>query len=245
LADLLVAGATEAQMDFQGRLSFPWPAFSDHFDLCAPSPSRPPLFPLGFGLSLSDQIAWQTLHEQSDAKKHDPLTIFDRGVPQGDWTAELSDAAGSKAIKKPNLSGNSASPAGHVGFRAADFGQQENAWAIQWGEKASLSFVRPPINLAREANADYALFLTAVSQDPNGMSVALSPPDAPNWPGASMALALGSVARHGNQFVIPLKRFAELGLDMSQVSQLIIQGQEKASLLLVKAYFAPMVAGSA
>jgi beta-glucosidase len=245
LADLLVASPSEAQVDFQGRLPFPWPAFSDHFDLCAPSPSRPPLFPLGFGLRLSDKTAWQTLHEQSDAKKHDPLTIFDRGVPQGDWAAELSDAAGSKVIKKSNLSSTSASPTGHVSFRAADFGQQENAWAIQWGGKASLSFVRPPINLSREANADYALFLTAVSQDPNGMSVALSPPDAPDQLGASMALALASVARHGNQFVIPLKRFAEQGLDMSQVGQLIIQGQEKASLLLVKAYFAPMVAGSA
>ena len=245
LAELIVTSPTEAQPDFQGRLPFPWPAFSDHFDLCAASPSRSPLFPLGFGLSLSDQVVWQTLHEQSDAKKHDPLTIFDRGIPQGVWTAELSDAAGSNTIKKPNLTGGTASPAGLVTLRAADFGQQENAWALQWSGEACLSFAGPPINLARESNADYALYLTAVTENPAGLQVGLWAQDQPNPLEAKPVISLSGVAQHGSAFVIPLKRFAELGVDLNQVSQLVLQSQEKSGLLLVKAYFAPMVAGSA
>jgi beta-glucosidase len=245
LADLIVAKPSGTQPDFLGRLPFPWPAFSDHFDLCAASPSRSPLFPLGFGLSLSDQVKWQTLHEQSDAKKHDPLTIFDRGIPQGEWTAELSDLAGSNTIRKQNLTGGTASPAGLVTLRAADFGQQENAWAIQWSGEACLRFAGPPINLARESNGDYALYLTAVTENPASLQVGLWAQDQRYPLEAKPAICLSGVAQHGSAFVIPLKRFAELGVDMNQVSQLALQGQEKSGLLLVKAYFAPVVAGSA
>jgi len=241
LADLLVEG----QMDFQGRLPFPWPAYSDHFDLCTTNPSRAPLFPLGFGLSLNDQVAWHPVHELSDAKKHDPLTIFDRGIPQGDWIAQLSDVAGSTSIRKPNLTGGTASHAGHVNLRAADFGQQENAWAIQWSDEACLSFTGPPLNLSREANADYALYLTAVTKEPDGISVALLPQHNLDKPLAKFMTLLGATTRQNNSFVIPLKRFAELGLDMTHVCQLVLQGREKSGLLLVKAFFAPMVAGSA
>ncbi|MFN7498883.1 MAG: glycoside hydrolase family 3 N-terminal domain-containing protein [Hyphomonadaceae bacterium] len=243
LADLLIA--SEGQLDFQGRLPFPWPAYSDHFDLCAVSPSRAPLFSLGFGLSLFDQVAWQPVHEQSDAKRHDPLTIFDRGIPQGDWTATLSDAACSTSIRKPNLTGGTASHAGHVNLRAADFGQQENAWAIQWTDEACLSFIGPPLNLSREANADYALYLTAVTKEPEVIGVALLPQHHLDQPLAKFMTLLGATAQQDQSFVIPLKRFAELGLDMNHVCQLVLQGREKSGLLLVKAYFAPMVAGSA
>jgi beta-glucosidase len=245
LADLIIESPSEEQPDFQGRLPFPWPAFSDQFDLCATSPNRSPLFPLGFGLSLLDHVSWQPLHENSDAKKHDPLTIFDRGIPQGDWTAELSDAAGSIAIKKPNLTGGAASPAGLVTLRAADFGQQENAWAIHWRDEGSLSFQGPTINLARETNADYALYLTAVTEHPASLLVGLWPQDGPNSSEAEPLVSLSGVAQHGSAFVIPLKRFQESGVDMNHVSHLVLYGQGTSRLLLVKAYFAPVVAGSA
>ena len=245
LADLLVASPTDAQADFQGRLPFPWPAHSDHFDLCAPSPSRPPLFPLGFGLSLADRVAWQTMHEHSTARKHDPLTLFDRGVPQGDWTAELSDFSGSNALKKTGLLGGATSLARQVAIRPADYGQQENAWAIQWGGAGSLSFAGPPLNLSREVNADYALYLTAIAKNLAGLGVSLLPADASGLTDAKRIIALSSVAQHDQSFVIPLKRFAELGIEMSHVHRLVVLGQEMSDLLLVKAYFAPMVAGSA
>lgn len=37
----------------------------------------------------------------------------------------------------------------------------------------------------------------------------------------------------------PLKRFAELGVEMNNVSQLMLYGQGTSGLLLVKAHFAP------
>lgn len=246
LADLIVSGTPEPQFDFQGRLPFPWPAYSDHFDVCAESPMRAPLFPFGFGLKLSDKVAWQTVHELSNAKKHDPLTIFDRGVPQGDWTAELVDAAGSSQIKKTSLLGGAASPARALNVRPADYGQQENAWSVQWANEAWLCLSHPSIHLAREANADYALYLLAVTDNARDFRIGLLPDGASI--GADLtrfSLKLADATQLGSDYVIPLKRFADLGLDMSRVSQLVIQGREKANLLLVKAHFAPMVAGSA
>ena len=245
LADLLIAAPSEPVTDFQGRLPFPWPAHSDHFDLCAPNPSRAPLFPLGFGLCRTDQTAWQRLHEHSTARKHDPLTLFDRGVPQGEWTAELTDFSGSTTLKKTGLLGGAASPGRQVTIRPADCGQQENAWAIQWGGAGSLSFAGPPLNLSREVNADYALYLTAIAKNLKGLEVSLLPPDAPGLSDATCGIALSSVAQHEQSFVIPLKRFAELGIEMNHVHRLVVLGQEMSDLMLVKAYFAPMVAGSA
>jgi len=120
LADLIVTSPTASQTEFPGRLPFPWPAHSDQLDLCMEHSAKPPVFPLGYGLKLADRVAWQPIHEHSNAKKHDPLTIVDRGAPQGARIAELVDAPGVFPSKKPSWLPGGPRPALASKVRPAD-----------------------------------------------------------------------------------------------------------------------------
>lgn len=240
LADLIVASPSGGQFDFQGRLPFPWPAFCDQFDLCAASPSREPLFKLGYGLCLADRIDWQMVHEHSNAKKHDPLTIFDRGVPQGDWTAELYEALDGTPITEPSLLIGRTSPQQRLHVRVTDYGKQENAWDLFWTEEACLSFKCPPLDLSREANADFELHLIASTDNPDDFTITLLAENEPTESDSKRhGIPLTDATQCASKFVISLKRFVEAGADLRRVKRVVIEGQAKAQLLLVSARIVP------
>lgn len=94
IADVLFQ--TEPDHDFTGRLSFSWPATAVDFDNNAGSGDYAPLFPLGYGLSYTVEVAeLGLLPEESGI---DPAllmgngAIFQRGAAVSPWFAYLISA---------------------------------------------------------------------------------------------------------------------------------------------------------
>ena len=249
LADLLFGTSQGDSIDFSGRLPFPWPAFGDHFDVCLSNPSRPPLFPLGYGLTFKDRRNWTVLHEVAGRVGKDPCRIFDRGIAQGDWLFTLADQAGQCAPIKGLAGRGISAPGGGLQVKAFDLGQQENAISVSWSTKAQLVFDHPgqgSIDLRREANAGYALCLSGLIERGDSLRLAL----LGAWPMASEStmdffLPLSGAARQGDAYVIPLKQFESLGVDLAAIQYLVIEGEAGATLTLKQAIIAPITAGIA
>jgi beta-glucosidase len=249
LADLLFGTSQGESIDFSGRLPFPWPAFGDHFDVCSPTPSRPPLFPLGYGLRFKDRQNWTVLHEVAGRVGKDPSKIFDRGIAQGDWLFTLADHAGQSAPIKGLTGRGVSAPGDSLQVKAFDFGQQENAISVSWTAKAQLVFDHQghgPIDLRRESNAGYALCLSGLIERGDTLRLAL----LGAWPISSepakaFFLPLSGAARQGGAYVIPLKQFESLGVDLASIQYLVIEGEAGATLTLAQAMIAPITAGIA
>jgi beta-glucosidase len=249
LADLLFGTSQGESIDFSGRLPFPWPAFGDHFDVCSPTPSRPPLFPLGYGLRFKDRQNWSVLHEVAGRVGKDPSKIFDRGIAQGDWLFTLADHAGQCAPIKGLTGRGVSAPGDSLQVKAFDFGQQENAISVSWTAKAQLVFDHQghgPIDLRRESNAGYALCLSGLIERGDTLRLAL----LGAWPISSEPakayfLPLSGAARQGGAYVIPLKQFESVGVDLASIQYLVIEGEAGATLTLAQAMIAPITAGIA
>ncbi|GIU67795.1 glycoside hydrolase family 3 protein [Candidatus Phycosocius spiralis] len=249
LADLLFGTVQGERIDFSGQLPFPWPAFGDQFDVCSPSPSRPPLFPLGYGLTLKDRSSWKKIHEVAGRVSKDPCRIFDRGVAQGDWQFSLCDHAGQGGAIKVLTGRGVKALGGGLHVKAIDYGQQENAISGAWRAKAQLIFEyhsqgEIAVDLRRESNAGYGLCLSGLMEQGESLRLAL----LGAWSGldeTAMAffLPLSGAVRQGDTFVIALKQFENLGIDLKLVRFLVIAGEAGASLTLAKAIIAPVTAG--
>jgi beta-glucosidase len=249
LADLLFGTSQGKSTDFSGRLPFPWPAFGDHFDVCLPSPSRPPLFPLGYGLKYKDRQNWTVLHEVAGRVGKDPCRIFDRGIAQGDWLFTLRDQAGQCAPIKGLTGRGVSAPGGGLQVKAFDFGQQENAISVSWTAKAQLVFDHQGhglIDLRREANAGYALCLSGLFEHGDSLRLALlNVWPMSDEPTAALFIPLSGAARQGDAYVTPLKQFEGLGVDLAAIQYLVIEGEAGATLTLAQAIIAPITAGVA
>ncbi|KCZ52232.1 glycoside hydrolase family 3 protein [Hyphomonas pacifica] len=156
IADLIFQDSNASHdFDFTAKLPFSWPEHADQYLLNHGDADYLPLFPYGFGLSLGDTCTLGRLHENSLATEPDHGTIFDHGAPQGSWQIVLTDSAGQSHWKGRSI----ASPAAELHIHPADLGQQENAIRACWNctNTATLAFLHSPIDMSREANADFYL----------------------------------------------------------------------------------------
>lgn len=233
LADLLFTDATGRPVhDFTGRLGFSWPEFADQYQLNEGDAHYAPLFPFGFGLSIGDDGDLAELHETGVATEPDHGVIFDHGSVAGSWKLVLADTDGLVDWKV----GQAHSAARALSVRPADLGQQENAIEATWHDTAcaALSFVHEPLNLSREANADFCLKLE-IGNDPEGCancSLAFVSQAGRTDLGPLSALSLENVSALVTRVTVPLKKLTALGVDLETIRALEIWNQGRGRLVL-------------
>jgi beta-glucosidase len=236
LADLLFEDSKQRRRrDFEGRLPFAWPRDPDRFGAGAE-----PLFPIGFGLSLTQRVKLAKLHERGGATGADPHLLFDLGVAQGGWTLSIEDSAGAQRADGPSFQ----TPANALCARAVDLGQQENAVNLTWSGAGPARFVlrHAPLDLTRDANAACCLALHCVVK---------RPPERPlivrlRANGAEAPLELQLAAHDGGGeptlIEIPLKAFAD-GAFLAGVEAVELESAEAFEMTIARLSVAPMAAG--
>ncbi|MBR9808583.1 MAG: glycoside hydrolase family 3 protein [Alphaproteobacteria bacterium] len=218
IADLLFRQENpSADLDFTGKLPFSWPEHADQYMLNQGDTDYQPLFPYGFGLSLQDTCTLGQLHENSLATEPDHGTIFDHGAPQGSWEILLTDPSGHATWRGRSL----ASPAAEIHAQPADLGQQENAIRVGWvhTNTATLTFLHPPLDMTREANADFylKLVLANVPDDISGTQMSVISGSGRVRMGDLLDMHRQEETDQTLTVTIPLKKFASVGADLTSL----------------------------
>lgn len=226
IADVLVAGRDgRPRRDFNGRLSFAWPAD-------ARSPITQPLFPLGYGLSYARPSPVGRLNEDPRMDVAAALNVqnfFARGVALSPWTAKVTDAGGTRPLGV----GPADSPAVALSVRPTDLGAQEDARTLRWTGPGSFAIEGPAADLSRQLNNAFALRLDgrvdARGAGPVDIAVGGTAFDIGPW------LASQPVGRPFT-LKIPLRCFADAGARLTAVtSPLVIEGDRGLALTLQSA----------
>lgn len=236
LADLLFEDPRlSKRRDFEGRLPFAWPRDPDRFGADTEA-----LFPIGFGLSLTQRVKLPKLHERGGATGADPHMLFDLGVAQGGWALSIEDSAGAQSADGPSFQ----SPGKMLRARAVDLGQQENAVSLTWSGAgpARLVLRHTPLDLTRDANAACCLALhCVVNRPPEGPLIVRLRAN-----GAEAQLQLALAAHNGSVeptlVEIPLKAFAD-GAFLAGVEAVELEADAAFEMTLAKLSVAPMAAG--
>jgi beta-glucosidase len=234
VAELLFRDARgKVRCDFQGRLPFAWPIDADQFSFA----QKKPLFPLGFGLSVSDRAKLPRLHERSVATGVDPHTLFFLGAAQGAWTLTLEDSGGAQKATGPAFR----SPNDAIQARAVDFGQQESAIALHWkGGNGALVFRHAPVDLTRDVNAACCIAIHCVVPHPPqvNITVRLHAREETWAVEADLEQAAGSETR---LLEIPLKAFA--GAAFTRIDAISLEAPGPFEIIIAKVSIAAMAAG--
>jgi beta-glucosidase len=127
VADILFGKA-----DFKGKLPFSWPADARGAPLNVGDAGYKPLYPFGFGLTLTDRKRARVLSEDPGIIVEQPLTgpIFARGRPIGARQLQIDGANDSPQA----ISG--AADNGAIAVRPIDRDAQEDAREIIWAGKS-------------------------------------------------------------------------------------------------------------
>ncbi|SEH16251.1 exo-1,4-beta-glucosidase [Sphingopyxis sp. YR583] len=127
VADILFGKA-----DFKGKLPFSWPADARGAPLNVGDAGYKPLYPFGFGLTLTDRKRARALSEDPGIIVEQPLTgpIFARGRPIGTRQLQIDGANDSPQA----ISG--AADNGAIAVRPIDRDAQEDAREIIWAGKS-------------------------------------------------------------------------------------------------------------
>jgi beta-glucosidase len=201
VADVLIGDkAGKPRRDFTGTLSFSWPKRLDQYVLNRRDPNYDPLFPLGYGLTYAKPGTLARLDETRPANAGgDIAALFTRGrVLQG---AQLSSV-------------------GAVTSARIDRRAQEDSLRLLWsgnGEGRVAIQSNAPIDYSREANGDLALVVEyRLSARPAApVTLAMTGGKEAAVPVAALLTAApGTWA----QFAVPLRCFADGGVDMKRVS---------------------------
>lgn len=137
VADVIIPDAkNKARYDFNGKLSFSWPAAPDQTPLNVGQENYAPLFPYGYGLTYTDKNTLDdNLSEAAqDAKKSsETLEVF-KNRSLDPWQLNLMDDVNNlKPVTASVLS------LGAISYRAVDRLVQEDSIQLQWSGKASAS----------------------------------------------------------------------------------------------------------
>lgn len=235
LAELLFRDARgNVRSDFQGRLPFAWPSDADQFKF----DRKDPLFPVSFGLSVSDRAKLARLHERSAATGVDPHTLFNLGAAQGGWTLTLEDAAGAQKASGPSFR----SPNQAVQARATDLGQQESAIAVMWSGTSAgrLVFRHAAVDFTRDANAACCVALHCIAPTPNGdFRIRLHAGESSSW---AAPVDLEQLNGSDTRIVeIPLRSFG--AADFARVNAVSFEAEHPFEIVIEKVTIAPMTAG--
>ena len=113
IADVIMRNEQEKiEHDFVGRLSFSWPKSADQEVLNAEGADYDPLFALGYGLSVTDNVNVEQLNETQAATLSDYhiSNFLLSGAAVSPWRLVLSDAKG----RSQYLQGTSSSAGGSL-----------------------------------------------------------------------------------------------------------------------------------
>jgi beta-glucosidase len=155
IADLLLrAKDGRVAHDFQGRLSFAWPATANA--------KGPTLFPLGYGLSITDSASAPRLSEDAGLGEASGASgrFFDKGLPAASWSLVVTDR-GPDSTRITTVPASAL--AGRMRVSAVDHVTQEGARRFQFngdGGAAIQLTSHAPADLSRETNGDLMLVMT-------------------------------------------------------------------------------------
>lgn len=173
VADVLIARPDGLpRYDFQGRLSFSWPARPDQAVLNRGDAVYDPLFPYGYGLSYREHAAVPVLPEAASpvAEADGRITYF-RGGPVAPWRLWLRGGLGEVV---PASTRKVESRGGEVSVTAVDRRMQEDARLIEWSGAGTgriwLGAVEG-VDISRENNAGYALAFDVRMDRPAGGAI--------------------------------------------------------------------------
>jgi beta-glucosidase len=198
VADVLLADKNGApRADFHGTLSFSWPKRLDQFVLNKRDPGYDPLFPIGYGLTYAKPAVVPVLDEtRPKLSVSDQNALFVRGrIAAG---ARL-DVAG--AVQQTRIDRAAQEDSLHFAFTGA------GSTAIEQAR---------PIDVTRESNGQLSLVIDyRVTSAPVGtVSLGMASAKAATVP---ITGALKTKTGEWQQLAVPLRCFADGGVDMAQV----------------------------
>jgi beta-glucosidase len=198
--------------DFQGRLSFSWPATA--------IPKGATLFPLNYGMSLNENKSMATLSEESGISTSVENTgrYFDKGVPASSWSLIVTDGK-SDSTRITTVPVDAVS--GRVRVTSVDHLVQESARRfVSRGDGPMMIQLatHAPVDVSRETNGDLMMVFTAkfdaVPEKPITLSVSCGNGCRGQVrPNALMTPPLGQ----WKSFGIPMKCFAKFGADVARL----------------------------
>lgn len=198
--------------EFQGSLSFSWPATADA--------KGPKLFPLGYGLKTTSKTPLAKLSEDPGIKEQVQSSdvFFDRGVPSASWSLVIF---GGQEDQTRITTVPAKAAGGRVVVTSTDHQVQEGARRFEFdgsGPATVALSTFEPIDLTRETNGDVMLLLTTrLDAAPNG-PISLGMRCGANCSGQIDLGKLSQVKLGAWQTVgVPLKCFAKAGVDMGRI----------------------------
>ena len=200
VADVLIAGKDgKPAHDFRGKLSFSWPKRLDQFVLNRRDPGYDPLFPIGYGLTYATPGAVAALDEtRPTLTASDQNALFVRGqVVAG---ARL-DVAG--AVRQTRIDRNA----------------QEDSLRLAFTGKGEASIEEAkPIDVTRESNGQLSLLLDyRITGAATGeVTLGMTGGKTATVPVTGAMKAAGADWR---QIAVPLRCFADGGVDMAKVTK--------------------------
>lgn len=179
VADLLFR--TDPSYDFTGRLPFSWPRSATQTRLNENDDDYDPLFPLGYGLSYSDDGQLALLSEDSglsDAASAEKGVYFRGGQPVEPWQLAVHRGRSSEVLEDR--------PASLKGLEVGgtDYRAQEDALALSWRNgNASFRLISDDgVSLSRERTGQLDLVFAARSLGAGPAQFAVGIDCQPNRP---------------------------------------------------------------
>ncbi|WP_276039754.1 exo 1,3/1,4-beta-D-glucan glucohydrolase [Sphingomonas sp. GM_Shp_1] len=202
VADVLIAGRDgKPRHDFHGKLSFSWPKRLDQYVLNKRDPGYDPLFPIGYGLTYAQGGTVPMLSEARPAvAAGDQNALFVRGRVVAGARLDLSGAVQQSRID-----------------RAAQEDSLRFIFAGSGPARAAIEEAKP-IDVTRESNGQLSLLLDyRVTAAPTGeVSLGMEGGKAASVP---ITGALKGTLGEWRQLAVPLRCFADGGVDMAAVTR--------------------------
>jgi beta-glucosidase len=244
VADLLVRSPEgEIRHDFQGKLSFSWPAKATGELLNKGDANYQPQFAFGYGLSYSDKTEVGKLSEESGISA-DQVLNFSRYLHAGKavnpWQLQLLDKGQVTVVTEPLQK----TAGGALEAAATDRLQQEDSILLSFHQDAALVLSHAQgvvLDLSRQANGDMTLELEyqVVAMAPEGAKVTIGMNCGENCKSTlDFSSYFSSMNGQGWQSLkIPLRCFsqANTAFDLSKISQpLVLEATAGFKLQLAK-----------
>ena len=218
IADVIMRNEQEKiNHDFIGRLSFSWPKKADQDVLSGENADYDPLFALGYGLSVTDDVSVEQLDEtQAETISDYHISNFlIAGAAVSPWRLVLSDVKG----RNQYLQGKSSSASGNMNVESADYLAQEDSVIVNWLDRGSFLIEGEPIDLERQSNGDMALQIDyqVLSADIQRASIKLGC-ESQCKSNLDVTTTIQAKAGEGwQQGFVKLSCFADIGADMKNI----------------------------
>ncbi len=209
--------------DFQGKLSFSWPADPSHAVLNVGSETKKPLFPFGFGGSYAEPTTLAELSEEiEEIEVGDSAKVYFEGGAVPPWKLFLGDETDWRVPAPGALATTRTSQ--RLKLRVSDRRVQEDSRSVRWHFPGTEAVVylhsEKPVDLEREANGGLALSFDVFMEEAPSDSVTLAMGCGGEQCRAELDLtdALSELPLETWQTLrFSLRCFAEAGMNMNNV----------------------------